>query len=63
VFPSPPLYDLHSQSPCLHKVRDVCGHHSSYPHVVCSYFQSFDHDVNSCPDCDILMNHILDLMQ
>jgi len=28
---------------------DVCDHHSSYPHYIRSYCQSFDHNVNSCP--------------
>jgi len=27
-------------------------HHSSYPHVVCSYCQFFDHDMNSYPYYD-----------
>jgi len=28
-------------------------HHYSYPHVVCSYCQSFDHDMNFCPYYDV----------
>ena len=37
-------------------------HHSSYPLGVCSYCQSFDHDVNSCPYCDVSDNLMLSLM-
>ena len=37
MFPSPPLYDLHAQSPCVDQFRDVCDHYPSYPHDVCSY--------------------------
>ena len=49
----PPSYNLRAQSPFVDQVRDVCDHHSSYPHGVCSYCQSFDYDVNSCPCYDI----------
>jgi len=48
-FPSPPPYDLHAQSPCVDQFRDACDHYSSSPLDVCSYCQSYDHDVNSCP--------------
>jgi len=53
VCPSPPPYDLHLQSPCFDQFRDGCDHHCFYPHDVCSYFQSFDHDVNFCPYYDV----------
>ena len=53
MCPSPPPYDLHAQSLCLDQFRNLCDHHSSYPHNVCSYCQSFYHDVNSCPYCDV----------
>ena len=46
--PSPPPYDLHTQSPCVDQFRNACDHYSSYPLDACSYCQSFDHDVNSC---------------
>ena len=49
VYPSPPPYDFHAQSPCADQIRDGCDHCSSSPPDVCSYCQSFDHDVNSCP--------------
>ena len=52
-FPSPPPYDLHAQSPCVDQFRDAHDHDSSYLHDVCSYCQSFDHDVHSCPYYDI----------
>jgi len=45
----PPPYDLHKQSPCIDQFKDGFDHHSSYPQDVCSYCQSFDHDVNFCP--------------
>ena len=48
-FPSPPPYDLHAQSPCVDQFRDPCDYYSSFPLDVCSYCQSYDHDVNSCP--------------
>ena len=32
----------------MDQFRDAYDHRSSYPHDVCSYCQSFDHDVNSC---------------
>jgi len=53
VCPSLPPYDLHTQSACVDQFRDVCDHHSSYPLDVCSYCQSFDHDVSSCPYNDV----------
>ena len=49
MFPYPPAYDLHAQSSCVNQVRDVYAHHSSSPLGVCSYCQSFDHYMNSCP--------------
>jgi len=51
--PSPPTCDLHAQSPCVDKFRDACDHDSSYPLDICSYCQSFDHEVNPCPYYDI----------
>jgi len=59
---SPPPYDLHAQSPYIYQLRDICDHHFSYPHDVCFYCQSFDHDVNSYPILTYLMKHMLDLM-
>jgi len=53
VCPFPHPYDLHAQSPYIDQLRDVCDHHSSYPHILCSYCQSFDHDVNSYPYYDV----------
>jgi len=53
VCPSPPPYDLHAQSPCIDQFKDGCDHHSSYPHDVCSYCQSCDHDVNFYPYYDV----------
>jgi len=50
---SPAPYDLHGQSPCVDQFRDACDHDSSYPLDVCSYYQYFDHDVNSCPNYDV----------
>jgi len=50
--PSPP-YDLHAQCPCVDQFRDICDHHSSYPHDVCSYCQSLVHDVNPYPYYDV----------
>jgi len=50
-FPTP--YDLHAQSLCGDQYRDVYDHNSCYSHDICSYCESFDHDVNSCPDYDI----------
>ena len=49
VNPFPPPYDLQAQSPCVDQFRDACAHQSSYPDDVCSYCQSFNYDVNSCP--------------
>jgi len=37
VCPSPPPYELHAQCPCVDEFRDICDHHSSYPHDVCYY--------------------------
>jgi len=53
VCPSQPLHVLYAQSPSIDKFKDFCNHHSSYPHVVCCYCQSFDHDVNSYPYYDV----------
>jgi len=47
------LYYLHTQSPCIDQFKDSYNHHSSYPHVVCSHCQSFEHEVNSCLYYDI----------
>ena len=33
--------------------RDACALYSSSPLDACSYCQSFDHDVNSCPSYDV----------
>jgi len=33
--------------------RDPYHHYSSYPHALCSFCQSFDHDVNTCPYYDV----------
>jgi len=52
VCPSLPPYDLHAQSPCKDQFRDFYDHHSSHPHGVYSYCQSFDLDVNYCPCYD-----------
>ena len=52
VYPSPPPYNFHAQSPCTDKIRDACDHYSSSPSDACSYCQSFDHDVNSCLSFD-----------
>ena len=51
-MPSPP-YDLQAQSSCVDQFRKVCDHHSSSPHALCSYCQSFDHDVNSSTYYDV----------
>jgi len=46
----------------------MCDHHSSYPHVVCSYCQSFDYSVNSCPyydisdECYAILNAMIETM-
>jgi len=53
VYPSPPPYDFHAQSPCTDQFRDACDHCSSSPLDACSYCQSFDHDVNSCSSYDM----------
>ena len=51
---SPPLpYCLHAQFPSVDQFRDLCYHNSSYPHVVWSFSQFFDHDVNSYPYYDV----------
>jgi len=34
-FPSVPPYDLHAQCSYVDQFRDICDHHSSYPHDVC----------------------------
>jgi len=44
-----PPYGLDAQSSCV----DLCNHHSSYALGVCSYCQSFDHNVNSYPYYDV----------
>jgi len=68
MYPSPPPYDLHAQSPCVYQFRDAYDHDSSYPHDVCSYCQSFNHDANFCPYYDISdesyarLNSIIDIM-
>ena len=53
MCPFPPPHDLHAQSPCVDQFRDVCDHHSSDPHNICSHRLSFGHDVNSCPYYDV----------
>ena len=53
VYPSPVLYGLHAQPPCVDQFRDPYHHHCSYPHVMRSYCQSFDHDTNSYPYYDV----------
>jgi len=66
--PSPPPYDLYAQSPCVDQFRDRCDHYSSYPLDLCSYCQSSDHQVNSCPYYDISdesyarLNAIIEIM-
>jgi len=56
VYPSPPPYDFHAQSPCTNQIRDACDHYFSSPLDACSYCQSFDHDVNSCPSYDVFID-------
>ena len=53
MCPSRLLYGLHTQSSYVNQPRVSYHHDSYYPHVVCSNFQSFDHDANSCPYYDI----------
>ena len=53
MYPSPPPYDFHANSPCVDQFRDACGRYSSYPLDAYSYCQSFDHDVNSCLPYDV----------
>ena len=53
MYPSPPPYYLHAQSPCVDQFRDAYDHDSSYPLDICSYCQSFEHEVNSYPYYDI----------
>ena len=53
VCSSPHAYDLYAESPHVNPVRGIFDHHSFYLHVVCYYYQSFDHDVNSCPHYDV----------
>jgi len=50
---SPLPCGLHAQSPCVDQFKDSFYHHSSYPHVLCSYYQSFDVDANSYRYYDI----------
>jgi len=47
------FHGLHAQSPHVEQFTEGYHHHSSYSHVVCSYYQSFDNDVNSCLYYDI----------
>jgi len=49
VCSSLPPYRLHDQSPHADQLRDLFHYNSSYPLRVCSYCQSFDHDMHSCP--------------
>jgi len=53
VYPSLPAYDLHAPSLCVDQFRDACDRYSFYPLDACSYCQSFNHDVNSCPSYDV----------
>jgi len=53
MCPSPPPYVLHAQSPSIDQFRNLCNNHSFYPISVCSCCQSFNHDVNSYPYCDL----------
>ena len=53
MFPSSLPYGLYAQSLCVDQLRDLCHHHPSYAHVLCSYCQSFDHDVNYYPYYDV----------
>jgi len=53
MCPSSPPYHLHAQFPCADQLRDTCDHYSCYTYDVCSYCQSSDHDVNSCPYYDV----------
>jgi len=54
VYPSPRPYAFHTPCLCADQFRDACAHYSSSPLDACSYCQSFDHDVNSCPSYDVL---------
>jgi len=62
VYPSRPPYDFHAHSPCADQIKDACDHYSSSPPNACSYCQSFDHDVNSCPSYDVFNDSVLDIM-
>ena len=46
VCPSPNLYDLYAQSPCVDQFRDSYHHHPCYAHAVCFNYQSSHDDVN-----------------
>ena len=59
---SPRPYDLRPKSPCVDQFKDVGDHHLSYPHVVCSFCKSFDHDVFLVPIMMYSVKHMLDLM-
>jgi len=49
MCPSPILYFLHTQSPCVNQFGDSYHHHPYFGHVRCCNCQSSNHNVNSCP--------------
>jgi len=51
--PSTSPYGIHTQSPCVDQRRDLPHHYPYYPHVMCSYCRSFDHDVTHCTCYDV----------
>jgi len=61
-------YGLHAQSLCVDQFSDSNHHHSSYSPVVCSYYQSFNHDANSYPcydvsdECYARLNVVMEIM-
>ena len=61
-------YGLHAQSPCVDQFRDAYHRHFSYSHVIYSYCQCFDHDMNSCPyydgfdECYTRLNAMMEIM-
>ena len=46
VWPSPPPYGSYAHSTGVYQLRNLSHHDSSYALRVCSYCQSFDHDVH-----------------
>jgi len=53
VCPSPPPYGFHPQSSCVDQLKHLCHHYYSYPHVICSYCQSFDCEQQKCFHCQM----------